>query len=83
MQVKSIAEWQQSAILLTFIKLPFVIKDDVLSIVELSLQDRVYCMQFNISGTKRRTIYTYSTVSVDPSLIEEGTVVTFTPKQSK
>ena len=32
MQVKSIAEWEHSAILSTFIKLPFVIKIFVLSI---------------------------------------------------
>ena len=31
MQVKSIAEWEHSAILSTFIKLPFVIKFFVLS----------------------------------------------------
>ena len=31
MQVKSIAEWEHSAIFLTFIKLPFVIKIFVLS----------------------------------------------------
>ena len=34
MQVKSIAEWEHSAILSTFIKLPFVIKICVLSMFE-------------------------------------------------
>ena len=34
MQVKSIAEWEHSAILSTFIKLPFVIESFVLSIFE-------------------------------------------------
>ena len=34
MQVKFIAEWEHSAILLTFIKLPFVIKIFVLSFFE-------------------------------------------------
>ena len=34
MQVKSIAEWEHSALLLTFIKLPFVIKIFVLSIFD-------------------------------------------------
>ena len=34
MQVKSIADLEHSAILLTFIKLPFVIKTYVLSILE-------------------------------------------------
>ena len=73
---------EHSAILLTFIKLPFVIKTFVLSIFSGRLR-HVYSLPSNISGAKRRTIYTYSTVSVDPSLIEECTVVTFTPKQSK
>ena len=34
MQVKKFAEWEHSAILLTFIKLPFVIKIFVLPILE-------------------------------------------------
>ena len=34
MQVKSFAEWEHSAVLSTFIKLPFVIKIFVLSIFE-------------------------------------------------
>ena len=34
MQVKSIAEWEHSAILLTCIKLPYVIKTFVMSIFE-------------------------------------------------
>ena len=34
MQVKSIAEWEHSAILLTFIEVPFVIKIFVLYIFE-------------------------------------------------
>ena len=34
MQVKSVAEWEHSAILSTFIKLPFVIKIFVFSIFE-------------------------------------------------
>ena len=34
MQVESIGEWEHSSILLTFIKLPFVIKTFVLSIFE-------------------------------------------------
>ena len=38
MQVKSIAEWEHSAILSTFIKLPFVIKVFLLSIFEWPLK---------------------------------------------
>ena len=53
MQVKSIAEWEHSAILSTFIKLPFVIKIFVSSIFEwlfytgftISVKDFLFSMQ--------------------------------------
>ena len=43
MQVKSIAECSDSVILLTFIKLPFVIKIFVLSIFWVAILHRFYC----------------------------------------
>ena len=51
MQVKSIAEWEHSAILLTFIKLPFVIKVFVMSIFEWPFYTgfTVFCYKIDIS----------------------------------
>ena len=50
MQVKSIAEWEHSAVLSIFIKLPFVIKIFVLSIFECSLRLALLYSKFSNSA---------------------------------
>ena len=66
MQVKSIAEWEHSAIISTFIKLQFVIKLFVLSIFWAAILHRFYCIYAESELTK---VITKSTILLQAHLL--------------